>query len=293
MPRPGLSNPPLADTNAQRNVTSLKAIPIAPIFMIHPFTIALASTPAITQLHQNLQLSLLLRTSSHHLSPLSAIISFYFHTIHRLVLHLPQSTNQTESPHASDFISQHYPVQPPNFLHTWLHFLKHRNAAASTSIQASLPRAISLAHCHNPAPFWWLFLHLELLLFHPTSSSNRDDESIQSTIADRLIAFKDGRIEELWTSAMAIVSKSSTTSPPTNSQSNKAIQHAADSDNLRAAYQREPAAVNKKPPSPPPMKTSSMICTSHHIHHSMQQISPHHLKHHRSTISQGTSAKLS
>jgi len=59
------------------------------------------------------------------------------------------------------------------------------------------------------------------------------------------MTFKDGRIEELWTSAMAIVSQPTTTSPPTNSQSNKAIQHAADSDNWRTAYKRACSSQQK------------------------------------------------
>jgi hypothetical protein len=144
---------------------------------------------------------------------------------------------------AFDFITSRQAVQPPNFRHTWLHFLKHRNAAAFTSIQAGLLRAISLAHASqgpscDPTPFWWLFLHLELLLLHPTSSNNRDGESIQSTIAARIASFQDGHIEELWTSATAIVSSPTSTSPPTPGPTNKAIQHSADSDNWRTAYNR-------------------------------------------------------
>ena len=112
-----------------------------------------------------------------------------------------------------------------------------------TSIQAGLLRAISLAHASqgpscDPTPFWWLFLHLELLLLHPTSSNNRDGESIQSTIAARIASFQDGHIEELWTSATAIISSPTSTSPPTPGPTNKAIQHSADSDNWRTAYNR-------------------------------------------------------
>ncbi len=156
---------------------------------------------------------------------------------------------------AFTFISQHHQVTPPNFRHSWHHFLKGRNATAFTQLQAGLLRSIYLAHASesaecNPTPFWWLFLHLELLILHPTASSNRDGGSIQETIAERIASFRSGHIEELWDSAHSIVSRPTSTTPATPASHNRAIQHAADNDNWRTANKRATSTQTKATISP-------------------------------------------
>jgi len=84
-----------------------------------------------------------------------------------------------------------------------------------------------------------------MLLLHPTASSNRDGESIQETIADRIASFRNGQIEELWNSAQSIVSRPTSTAPPTPTSHNRAIQHAADNDNWRTANKRATSTLPK------------------------------------------------
>mmetsp|Transcript_9175 Transcript_9175/g.14152 ORF Transcript_9175/g.14152 Transcript_9175/m.14152 type:complete len:209 (-) Transcript_9175:3185-3811(-) len=131
----------------QRNVTSLKAIPIAPIFMIHPFSIAFGihichhptncQRSPCTKIFNSASSYERHRTACHPSppsSPSTTTLSIDLSSIYTDTGDQPDRVSTCLRFHLTTL----YPVQPPNFRHTWLHFLKHRNAATFTSIQASL-----------------------------------------------------------------------------------------------------------------------------------------------------------
>ena len=86
-------------------------------------------------------------------------------------------------------------------------------------------------------PFWWLLLHLELLILCPTNKHNRDNSSLTATIHQRLDDLQTGNIEALFIDAFRIRSHNTTHKPPHNN-GNTAAQIAADSDNYRTAIAR-------------------------------------------------------
>ena len=143
--------------------------------------------------------------------------------------------------HGLSFIETTYDHEPPDFRTTWRHFLKGRNKASFITLHSAIIRAIvsSYAEANSPdtsAPFWWLLLHLDMLIFAPSTKQQRNDESIQECIRDRIEATFSGDIAYLYDSAMA-VNRLSQNSRSTSS-SHRCAQRAADSDDYRTAVAR-------------------------------------------------------
>jgi hypothetical protein len=69
--------------------------------------------------------------------------------------------------HGLSFISTIYDHEPPDLRTTWRHFLKGRNKASFLNLQASLLLTMIYTSSSSPAssaPFWWLLLHLDMLI---------------------------------------------------------------------------------------------------------------------------------
>jgi hypothetical protein len=150
----------------------------------------------------------------------------------------PRNTTTNRWIHGLSFIGTTYDHEPPDFGTTWRHFLKGRNKASFITLQSAIIRAIvsSYAETNSPdisAPFWWLLLHLDMLIFAPSTTTQRNDKSIQECIHDRIEATFSGDIAYLYDSAMA-VNRLSQNSRSTSS-SNRCAQRAADSDDYRTA----------------------------------------------------------
>ena len=68
---------------------------------------------------------------------------------------------------------------PPDFRTTWHHLLRFRNKSAFCNLQATIFPAIvvSTTNCNtadNTAPFWWLLLHPNMLIFlRPPLTNNK------------------------------------------------------------------------------------------------------------------------
>ena len=144
-------------------------------------------------------------------------------------------------PHAIAFISTAYDHEPPDFRTTWRHFLKGRNKASFVTLQSAIIRAIASSYSQpaghtTSAPFWWLLLHLDMLIFAPTTKQQRDNDTIQSCIRDRIDAAFSGDIEFLFESAMRVKRLTQNSKPTTSS--NRCAQRAADSDDYRTAVAR-------------------------------------------------------
>ena len=74
---------------------------------------------------------------------------------------------------------------------------------------ASIIRAIVISNTNCPTiddtvPFWWLLLHLDMLMFAPSTRKQHSDSSIQNTIRDRIDAAFSGDIAYLFNSAMNV-----------------------------------------------------------------------------------------
>ena len=113
---------------------------------------------------------------------------------HSSQLHIATTTLYASSPrqttnhwhHGIAFISTAYDHEPPDFRTTWRHFLKGRNKASFITLQSAIVRAIASSYNSPPttnttsAPFWWLLLHLDMLIFAPTTKQQRDNYTIQT-----------------------------------------------------------------------------------------------------------------
>lgn len=143
-----------------------------------------------------------------------------------------------------------YSHDPPDFRSTWRDFLTGNNKHRFQSLQADIIRSIRVAsrdyHPHkprdlrsfpDPAPFWWLLAHLEMLILAPTPQDDRDQESITHLIASRITDLRNGHIEALYNGAMQVSSWSRPDDRPSRPD-NRPAQAAADSDNWRTANAR-------------------------------------------------------
>ena len=143
--------------------------------------------------------------------------------------------------HGLSFIESTYDHEPPDFRTTWRHFLKGRNKASFITLQTAIIRAIALSYDNSnspdmSAPFWWLLLHLDMLIFAPSTKTQRNDDSIQECIRDRIEATFCGDIAYLFNSAMTVNHLSQNSK--STSSSNRCAQRAADSDDYRTAVAR-------------------------------------------------------
>ncbi len=122
-----------------------------------------------------------------------------------------------------DFISTAHDHEPPDFRSTWRPFLKNNNKKRFLTLQSDLVRAVGVASrdydptqplgpsSPDPTPFWWLLVHLEMLILAPTAQHDRDGDSIAKTITERIEAFRRGDIKSLYDAAMQISSWSKPT----------------------------------------------------------------------------------
>ena len=132
----------------------------------------------------------------------------------------------------------YYNHEPPDFRTTWRHFLKGRNKASFITLQSAIIKAIvsSYIDTNSPdtsAPVWWLLLHLDRLIFAPSTKTQRNDDSIQECIRDRIEVAFSGNIEYLYNSAMHIHCLSQNSK--STSSSNRCAQRAADSSDYHTA----------------------------------------------------------
>jgi len=143
--------------------------------------------------------------------------------------------------HGLTFISNTYDHEPPDFRTTWRHFLKGRNKASFFNLQTSIISAITTSYSATSsnttsAPFWWLLLHLDMLIFAPSTTQQRNNTSIQSCIHDRIAAAFAGDIEYLFETAMQ--ARRLSQNSKSTSTSHHCAQRAADSDDYRTAVSR-------------------------------------------------------
>ena len=141
--------------------------------------------------------------------------------------------------HRLDFISSVHDHEPPDFHTTWRHFLRSRNKSAFCNLQASIIRAIAVSttNCstiNDTAPFWWLILHLDMLIFAPSTHKQHFDSSIQNTIRDRNNAASSGDIAYLFNSAMNAQRLTQNTRSAYIGK-NRSAQLAADNNEYRTA----------------------------------------------------------
>ena len=141
--------------------------------------------------------------------------------------------------HELDFISSVYDHQPPDFRITWRHFLQSCNKSAFCNLQALIILAIiiSTTSClsiDDTAPFWWLLLHLDMLIFAPSTHHQRSNSSIHETIHDCIDAAFSGDIAYLFNSALPVQRLTQNTHP-TYIGKNCSAQLSANSDEYRTA----------------------------------------------------------
>jgi hypothetical protein len=111
--------------------------------------------------------------------------------------------------HRLTFIATVYDHKPPNFPTTWQHFVKGCNKFSFLNLQASILRAITTCYTNRDsvdmsASFWWLLLHLDMLIFAPSSQHQFNNSSIKASIHNRIEATFLGDIEYLFNSAMQV-----------------------------------------------------------------------------------------
>ena len=145
-----------------------------------------------------------------------------------------------------NFINELLQLQhtPPDFSNTWCKHLRHQKRNRSNFqlllLQAAILRSLSTIYATNtnnidttsPSPFWWLLIHFEMLLAPTTTAQNNN--SIQPTISDRIIALQSGNIQELYQTAMSC-NRLSTNTNPTRRSHIKTAQKAVDSDQMKIA----------------------------------------------------------
>jgi hypothetical protein len=168
--------------------------------------------------------------------------------------------------HGIPFISNTYDHEPPDFRTTWRHLLKGRNKASFVNLQTSIMRAIVASYtsttCNTTsAPFWWLLLHLDMLIFAPSTSQQRNNDSIQSCIRDRIEAAIAGDIEFLFESAMNV--RRLTQNSKATSSSHRCAQRAADADDYRTAVWRAHARLRLSQRS---VRTTSPMSRNYTLH---------------------------
>ena len=141
--------------------------------------------------------------------------------------------------HGLSFIGSVYDHEPPDFRTTWRHLIRSRNKSSFSNLQAAVIRAIVTANTNcasidDSAPFWWLLLHLDMLIFAPSTHRQRSDTSIHNTIRDRIDAAFSGDIAFLFNSAMQVKRLTQNTRPAYIG-TNRNAQLAADDDQYRKA----------------------------------------------------------
>lgn len=138
----------------------------------------------------------------------------------------------------TNFILENYDHDPPPFRTTWRLFLNGNNKKRFYTLQAKIIETIIKSNTPTAAaPYWWLLVHLELLILAPTSKKQRNNETISTIINHRLDDFQSGLIEQLFHGAFSIKSRDTTKKPP-HDNGNRAAQIAADEDNYHTAIQR-------------------------------------------------------
>ena len=58
----------------------------------------------------------------------------------------------------------------------------------------------------DPAHFWWLLFHLEMLILASSTKEQRSKMSIQETIRERMQRLRQGHIQSLYNEAMQVSS---------------------------------------------------------------------------------------
>ena len=159
-------------------------------------------------------------------------------------------TNATDGSHnfwdrGVPFILSHSNHHPPDFRSTWRRHLKKRNKANFLRLQAHTIYAISDAYAHSidSTPFWWLLFHLDMLVLAPSTKTQRSNNSIHSTISDRINSIFSGDIEYTYNMAMTCTRHSQNTTP-TSTSHNLTAQRAADSDQFRTAIARSTTSTS-------------------------------------------------
>ena len=153
--------------------------------------------------------------------PFTSPVDTPLHNDHSPQLHIATSTLYTSSPrqttnhwpHGISFISTAYDHEPPDFRTTWRHFLKGRNKASFITLQSAIVRAIASSYNSPPttnttsAPFWWLLLHLDMLITdhrhnrprkHPTRQQALHAASPRQTTSRPFAAHTPSRLHTPW-----------------------------------------------------------------------------------------------
>ena len=171
--------------------------------------------------------------------------------------------------HGIPFILSNTTHHPPDFRSTWRRHLKKRNKANFLRLQAHTIFAISDAYAYSldSTPFWWLLLHLDMLVLAPSTATQRSNNSIHHTISDRINAIFSGDIEYCYNMAMSCT-RHSQNSTPTSTSHNQTAQRAADSDQFRTAVARS------TPSSSVASINNSNINIVRHLY--TQPVPPHH-----------------
>ena len=179
--------------------------------------------------------------TTHHEPPPSYPYTTEFAIASTVIHHYSSSHILNHWEKGLSFIATAYDHEPPDFRTTWRHFLKGRNKASFVNLQTSIIRSIVASYTtteseSTSAPFWWLLLHLDMLIFAPSTSHQRNEESIQHCIRDRIEAAFAGDIEFLFDTAMTV--RRLTQNSKSTSTSHRCAQRAADADDYRTAVAR-------------------------------------------------------
>ena len=114
------------------------------------------------------------------------------------------------------FIAAHYTHTPPGFRSTFRDLLSKGSRRAFCHLAADIVKCIVASSagykpqqrgrtCFSlPAPFWWMLFNLEMLVLAPTAQADRDEQSINVRVQERILAFRSGNIKRLFDEAMAV-----------------------------------------------------------------------------------------
>ena len=166
-------------------------------------------------------------------------------TICTQLLSDPRSAQPSAWDQGLRFISSKYEHDPPGFRSNWYHFLKKGTRPAFNKLMLDIINATllsssdSTAHEQSswgvsPAPFWWMLVHLEMLILAPIKI---DELTCRETILQRIRLFRQGQIGKLFNHAMQASSWTSPNDRPPRDE-NRAAQEAADNDSWRQAVSR-------------------------------------------------------